>query len=1364
MIKIINVIFLTLILSFFGLSLADSVHADTVTISGSVKNSSGSTVSGATINVNDANSNVLVDSTTSDSDGSYSLIVPGGTYSIKVTPPAGSNFAPIHIPSRTISSNTVINFVFAPAGSIIISGHLFDPLGNPLQNQTVTLQASDATQTNVTTDANGSYSFQVSAASYTLFFSADNNSLSLNAPQTYRIRTPFTSFSQSAILDITIPVKKVTTHVQDAAGNPISNVELNTSPPGGSIINNGGLSLGSGITTGSGGSSYGSNAPGPKTDAAGNVTLWLLPTNANSTYTFTAVPPFGSVYSTTTLNNVAITTDTQKTITLTQPVTVNGHLNDSLGNPLPNQTVSLQATSAQIVATSTTDNSGNYSMQVSSGKYTLIINANNNSFSLNAPQEYKITNFSSATEFTQNTTLNLTVPAVKVDVHVQDAAGSPISNSEINTSPNGTINNGTLVIGEGITNASGGSIYGNNAPGPKTDINGNVTLWLLPTDTTSKYNIIAKTPAGSTFTTTTLSNISITGNTQKTVTMNQPVTLSGHVFDPLGNPLSNQTVSLQSSGQIQATTNTDSLGNYSLQASTGTYALTINANANNLSLNAPQTYNVIATPYSLTQNTNLDITIPAKKVSVHIQDMQGNPIDNVVISTSPPSGIINNGGLSIGGGITNVSGGSSYGANASGPATDSNGDTTLWLLPTNANSTYSFTATPPGGSIYSTFTLNNITVTSDQSEVISLQYSHNPPVTTATLAPTPFSDGAYSNPVTVTLSATAASGYTVANTYYKVDGGAQQTYTAPFTVSGNGNHTIVYWSVDNSGVTESQNSKPFTIASYSLTGTVYIDANENGVQDAGETGYSGATLTLDSGQSTETDANGIYTFPNLQTDSYTETLSVPAGYIATTTNPVTVPLTEDTTQNFGIAPVPTNTPTPTEMPTPTPTSTPTPTNTPTPTETPTPTPTDTPTPTPIPTHTLSGTVYIDANQNGVQDSSETGVNDATLTLDTGETTTADQEGNYAFPNLQSGTYTETLTIPAGYMATTTNPAIVFVSADTTQNFGIAPVPTSTPTPTPTETPTPTATPSPTETPTPTNTPTPTPVPTYTIDGNVYTDTNQNGVKDSGETDYQGATITLSGDVSNTDTTNSTGNYAFSSLTTGSYTVDLNVPTGYTATTTNPVSVPLTADTTVNFGIAPVPTSTPTPTPTNTPTPTAAPTPTNTPTPTPTPDKLTVLSPAKVWIGLPNFFGFGAKFDVKAEAYKDTTLVSTGQLNSADPGFGFGGFSGAKLQTIPFSAFTPVDFPQGSKLSIKVSARTACTGSQNPLGTARLWYNDNQVNSQFGATIGTNTSNYYLLNNFVLSPTVGSGPKQTVDVQGGAACSAFKSFGTWMITP
>ena len=83
---------------------------------------------------------------------------------------------------------------------------------------------------------------------------------------------------------------------------------------------------------------------------------------------------------------------------------------------------------------------------------------------------------------------------------------------------------------------------------------------------------------------------------------------------------------------------------------------------------------------------------------------------------------------------------------------------------------------------------------------------HARPVSTATLSPSPTNQGTnlstYSDPVTVTIDATADTGYTVANTYYKIDGGQQQNYSSPFTVSGSGTHSIEYWSVDNAGIEE----------------------------------------------------------------------------------------------------------------------------------------------------------------------------------------------------------------------------------------------------------------------------------------------------------------------------------------------------------------------------------------------------------------------------------------------------------------------------------------------------------------------------------------------------------------------------------
>lgn len=91
------------------------------------------------------------------------------------------------------------------------------------------------------------------------------------------------------------------------------------------------------------------------------------------------------------------------------------------------------------------------------------------------------------------------------------------------------------------------------------------------------------------------------------------------------------------------------------------------------------------------------------------------------------------------------------------------------------------------------------------------------PQTTAKTSPQPVSAGVYAGPVTVTLSATATSGFTIADTYYTVDGGAQQTYTTPFTVSGEGSHTVTYWSVDNAGVYEIARTLSFQIESLKIT-------------------------------------------------------------------------------------------------------------------------------------------------------------------------------------------------------------------------------------------------------------------------------------------------------------------------------------------------------------------------------------------------------------------------------------------------------------------------------------------------------------------------------------------------------------------
>ena len=156
-------------------------------------------------------------------------------------------------------------------------------------------------------------------------------------------------------------------------------------------------------------------------------------------------------------------------------------------------------------------------------------------------------------------------------------------------------------------------------------------------------------------------------------------------------------------------------------------------------------------------------------------------------------------------------------------------------------------------------------------------------------------------------------------------------------------------------------------------------------------------------------------------------------------------------------------------------------------------------------------------------------------------------------------------------------------------------------------------------------------------------------------------------------------------------------------------------------------------------------------------KLNSLSPAHEWIGLKNSDDVGTNFDLKAEVFRNGTLVGSGELDN-QPG-GSSGFNNAKDRVITLALSNPgVDtICSGESLSIKLSARVTTTGGHNT-GTLRLWYNDAQANTRFDANIGGTDMNLYLLNGFVLGTSPGAGPKMTIDVLLGR--TTWKTIGTW----
>jgi hypothetical protein len=94
---------------------------------------------------------------------------------------------------------------------------------------------------------------------------------------------------------------------------------------------------------------------------------------------------------------------------------------------------------------------------------------------------------------------------------------------------------------------------------------------------------------------------------------------------------------------------------------------------------------------------------------------------------------------------------------------------------------------------------------------------NEPPVTTVTLEGD-MSGGVYTSDVKVTLTA-YDNGSGVNYTMYKIDSGIWTTYSAPFMVTGNGNHTVAFYSVDKAGNVETEKSVTFTIQ-YAITITV----------------------------------------------------------------------------------------------------------------------------------------------------------------------------------------------------------------------------------------------------------------------------------------------------------------------------------------------------------------------------------------------------------------------------------------------------------------------------------------------------------------------------------------------------------------
>ncbi|EGQ2847323.1 YSIRK-type signal peptide-containing protein [Staphylococcus pseudintermedius] len=313
-------------------------------------------------------------------------------------------------------------------------------------------------------------------------------------------------------------------------------------------------------------------------------------------------------------------------------------------------------------------------------------------------------------------------------------------------------------------------------------------------------------------------------------------------------------------------------------------------------------------------------------------------------------------------------------------------------------------------------------------------------------------------------------------------------------------------------------------ATYELGDYVWFDYNKDGIQNKGEAAVEGVTVTLTkpdgSTMTTKTDKDGKYLFTGLENGEYTVTFSeLPEGYEPTKTqvgddkldsNGLESKVTIDNANNYsvdlGIVK-------PEVVP-----------------------------PMEDAKFNLGDKVWEDLNKDGIQNSNEPGISGVTVTLtkEDGTTVTAktDDQGNYKFTDLPNGKYTVTFETPDGYEPTKANVGDDALDSDgktvevVINNKDDMTIDSGFHKPEEVEPPKVEA--------------------TFNLGDKVWEDLNKDGIQNSNEPGIGGVTVTLTKEDGTTVTakTDENGNYKFTELPNGEYTVTFETPKGYEATKTN----------------------------------------------------------------------------------------------------------------------------------------------------------------------------------------------------------------------
>ncbi|MFX1481829.1 MAG: hypothetical protein ACFFCP_01425 [Promethearchaeota archaeon] len=602
---------------------------------------------------------VQVASTVTDLAGAYSMVVPGGTYDIAVTPPPESGLASRTIYGFDVSSDVILDIVLTPAIFVTFSGQVVDRIGRPVPHQQMYL---DTPSESFSSDQDGYFSVQVPYGQhYGLHldnYQGDDITRE-QIPSHYYIDMFSLDLSQDTEMTIVLENRYLTGIVIDPNGDPVPDATID---------------IPWSVTSFGGFDGYFSSST--TSDANGEFNLTVFPSIVDY---LTVIPPEGSPWGEAFIYGLDVTTDTSIIIQLSQFVTFNGQIIDRTGRPVPHQQMYFSNS-----LSFSSDQDGYFSIQVPAGQNYGLHLDNYQSDDITReqiPSHYHLDMFS--LDLSQDTEMTIVLENRYLTGIVIDPNGDPVPDA-------------TIDIPWSVT--SFGGFGGDFSSSTTSDANGefNLTVFSSIVDT-----LIAIPPGGSPWGRVSIHGLDVTMDTSIIIQLAQMVTFSGQVVDRIGRPVPHQQMYLDTPSESFSS---DQDGYFSIQVPAGqNYGIHMNNYQGDdiTREQIPSLYYLDMFGLDLSQDTDMTITLENLFLTGMVIDTSGNPIPDVTIYI--PWAVTEFGGFS--------------GWYRSSTISDANGEFNFTVFPSIIDY---LTATPPEGSPYASVAVDSYVMFEDQNLIIIL--------------------------------------------------------------------------------------------------------------------------------------------------------------------------------------------------------------------------------------------------------------------------------------------------------------------------------------------------------------------------------------------------------------------------------------------------------------------------------------------------------------------------------------------------------------------------------------------------------------------------------------------------------------------